>query len=214
MILLACIGAAFAAPEEPDVLRRAVVSAGVASQWIVAGSGPAWAPALSQRLQIGGPVGREGRGLLGFGLTHARVELRDAGELVSGAAPTSISGTRDELGLALAWHTTLDVDAELPEVNPVLRVLPVMGLSAGVLITDAQLDAAGFDAPVLVRSRAFSPSLAAVMGFELRLYGFVSLVPRGDVAVTLGANRAEQSGGERFAAEWRLSAGTDLAVRF
>ncbi|MSQ04049.1 MAG: hypothetical protein EXR71_19540 [Myxococcales bacterium] len=200
--------------EASAVDRRVVVAFGAAASWSAGGAAGIWAPASAQRLEVSGEVGRARRTAIGFSLVHARPDLLDAGELVSGVPADAVGGWRDELSILFTLRVPIDVGAALPPEGPGLAVLPCFGVGAGVLASDAHLDVMGFGARAGVRSRSLLPVLAARLGVELRVWNWVSLLPHGELLLTVGPDAAEGGPGEVWDAEARVLAGADVLLRF
>lgn len=201
---------------EPTVDRRVDVAVGVASQWGFGRTAAAWGPALAERLELSGEAGRRTRTAVGFTLVHARPELVDLGALVpvTGVPAAAASGYRDELSLLFTVRVPMDVGGNVPALRPVLRVLPTFAFAAGVMATDAHLTLPGYEAAVPVRSRAVAPLLGARLGAELRVYGWLSLLPHAEILATVVKDPYELREGEEWDAEARVLAGADLLVRF
>ncbi len=200
---------------EPAVERGVEVAMGVGSGWGVGGTTAAWAPALSQRFEVAGAVGRH-HVAVGFSLTHARRELVDSSVLIpdGGVPADAVSGQRDELALLFSVRVPLDVGADIPARQPVLRVLPTFGVSAGLFASDAQLQVPSYSTTVALRSRALLPTIGARVGCELRVLGWMSLLPHAELLVLVAGNRGELSGHEQFDVEGRVMLGGDVVVRF
>lgn len=196
----------------PRPLHGASIAAGLASQFIVGGSGEAWAPALVEHATVQTSLSRATT--LGLGIHHSRPILADAGVLFPEAAFASASGFRDELALKAHIDVAFDVQAQWPLARGVVSFFPRLGFAAGALFTDTQLELAGFSGPTAYRARAVSPLLGFGLAFEARAYEWISLVPRIDASVTIAADEREIEGGERWDAEWWFTPGVDILVWF
>lgn len=193
-------------------LRGASVAAGLASQFILGGTGEAWAPGPLKQLTISGNPGKATS--LGIGIHHSRPTLVEPKYLFTGAESTNATGYRDELSLLGHIDVAFDVGAALPVADGGVEILPRLGFQAGVMFTDTQLSIASFDGPIPYRARAIAPIFGFGIGVEARAFDWLSLVPRIDALVTIVGDENEISGGERYDAEWRLSPGADLLVWF
>jgi len=198
-------------------LAGASFIAGLGSQWILGGSGAAYETTLAERFALVGHAGRVAT--LGVELRHARPGLAEGGALFydDGSGPgiaSAGSGYRDELYLGLSLGLSFDARARLPPSRPRLEFRPLLGFTAGALITDTQLSLPGFDGPTAYRGRSVDPQVGVGTGVELRFAEWLSLSPRLDAAVTVASDEHELVAGERWGVEWRLVPAVDLGVRF
>lgn len=191
------------------------VAMGLGSSWGVGGTTAAWAPALGERFEVSGEVGRH-RVALGFALDHSRRELADSSVLIPDPAvpAAAVAGTRDELSLRFVVRVPLEVGANLPQREPVLSVLPTFAVSAGIFASDAQLAVPSFEGRVDLRSRSLLPVLGARAGAELRVWDWMALLPHAELLMLVAGNRGELSGREQFDVEGRVLLGADVLVRF
>ncbi len=200
----------------PSPSRGASVVAGVGSSWALAGTGAAYAPALSERFALLAHASRATS--LGLDLRHARPELADTGALLVGGDGTTpaaaATGYRDELYVGFAVAVAFDVNAGFPPGRPWGEVLPVLGFTVGGLFTDTHLSLPGFDGLAPYRGRSVDPMVGFGTGVEVRFRDWVSLTPRIDAAVTAAADGHELVPGERWDAEWRLVPSVELAIRY
>ena len=193
-------------------LRGASVAAGLASQFVLGGSGAAWAPGTEEHLSVHTSAGKYST--LGVAIHHARPELADATLLFPDAAAADGAGYRDEFSLLAELQFAFDIGAFVPTGTKLINLLPRIGFSAGAMFTDTHLDLPSFDGLIPYRARAAAPLFGFGIGLEARALRWLSLVPRLDALLTAGADENEISGGERFETEWRLSPGVDLVVWF
>lgn len=193
-------------------MRGASVAAGLASQFVLGGTGEAWAPGPLEHLTVSGNPGKATS--LGIGIHHARPMLAEPKYLFTGVESASATGYRDELSLLGHIDVAFDIGASLPVPEGGVEIMPRLGFQGGVMFTDTHLSISSFDGPVAYRARAIAPVFGFGIGVEARAFDWLSLVPRIDAIVTIAADENEIGGGERYDAEWRLSPGADLLVWF
>lgn len=193
-------------------LRGASVAAGIASQFVLGGTGEAWAPGTVEHLTLRGNPGKATS--LGIGIHHARPLLAEPKYLFLGAESANATGYRDELSLMGHIDVAFDVGASVSVPEGGVDILPRVGFQGGVMFTDTQLAIASFDGSTPYRARAIAPMFGFGVAVEARAFEWLSVVPRIDAVVTIAADENEISSGERYDAEWRLSLGADVMVWF